>query len=67
MKRDVRGKFVSNWNSEIKQRVSVFLTSTAWRLLDEEARKCQISRSELIEGYARRLREETSQGESTRC
>ena len=55
MKRDAKGKFVRNWDSEIKQRVSVSLTSHAWRRLDEEARKRGISRSEVIEHFARSL------------
>ncbi|KAF3887395.1 MULTISPECIES: PAS domain S-box protein [Nostocales] len=53
MKRDASGKFVRNWGSETKQRVSVSLTSTAWRLLDEEARLRGLSRSETIERIAR--------------
>ncbi|WGV27133.1 PAS domain-containing protein [Halotia branconii] len=55
MKRDANGKFVNNWDLETKQRVSVSLTNTAWRSLDEEARKQGISRSELIERIARSL------------
>src|SRR4028119_2264222 len=55
MKRDTTGKFVSNWNSETKQRVSVSLTSTAWRSLDQEAQRRGISRSEIIERFARTL------------
>jgi PAS domain S-box-containing protein len=55
MKRDTTGKFVSNWNSEMKQRVSVCLTNTAWRSLDKEAHRRGISRSEVIERFARTL------------
>src|SRR5919202_2423246 len=55
MKRDATGKVVSNWNSETKQRVSVSLTNTAWRSLDQEAQKRGISRSEVIERFARTL------------
>ncbi|MEG4842194.1 PAS domain S-box protein [Microcoleus sp. B9-D4] len=55
MKRDATGKFVSNWNSETKQRVSVSLTNTAWRSLDKEAHRRGISRSEVIEDFARTL------------
>ncbi|MEG4506643.1 PAS domain S-box protein [Microcoleus sp. F6_B4] len=55
MKRDATGKFVSNWNSEMKQRVSVSLTNTAWRSLDKEAHRRGISRSEVIERFARTL------------
>src|SRR5919202_1883835 len=55
MKRDATGKFVSNWNCETKQRVSVSLTNTAWRSLDQEAHRRGISRSEVIERFARTL------------
>lgn len=58
MKRDAAGKFVNNWNSETKQRVSVSLTRTAWRSLDKEAQKRGISRSEVIEHFARSLEAE---------
>ncbi|GAA6619208.1 GAF domain-containing protein [Scytonema sp. NUACC26] len=61
MKRDASGKFVSNWDSESKQRVCVSLTSTAWRSLDEEARRQGISRSELIERVARSFGNERQQ------
>ncbi|BAT54341.1 PAS/PAC sensor hybrid histidine kinase [Nostoc sp. NIES-3756] len=63
MKRDTTGKFVSNWDLEKKQRFSVSLTDTAWRSLDEEAHKRGISRSELIEQFARSLgnQEDTAQ------
>ena len=60
MKRDATGKFVSNWNSETKQRVSVSLTNTAWRSLDKEAHRRGISRSEVIERFARTLEGEQS-------
>jgi PAS domain-containing protein len=55
MKRDGTGKFVRNWNSETKQRVSLALTNTAWRSLDREAHRQGISRSEVIERFARTL------------
>ncbi|MBD1812283.1 PAS domain S-box protein [Microcoleus vaginatus DQ-U2] len=55
MKRDATGKFLSNWNSEMKQRVSVSVTNTAWRSLDKEANRQGISRSEVIERFARTL------------
>jgi len=58
MKRDATGKFVSNWNSETKQRVSISLTNTAWRSLDKEAHRRGISRSEVIERFARSLESE---------
>lgn len=60
MKRDATGKFVSNWHSETKQRVSVSLTNTAWRSLDREAHRRGISRSEVIERFARTLECEQS-------
>ncbi|BAY32770.1 two-component hybrid sensor and regulator [Nostoc carneum NIES-2107] len=53
MKRDITGRFVSNWDSEKKQRFSISLTSTAWRSLDAEAHQQGISRSEVIEQVAR--------------
>lgn len=53
MKRGTKGKFVPNWDSETKKRVSITLTATAWRLLDREAQKLGISRSEVIEQVAR--------------
>ncbi|MGI0485841.1 PAS domain S-box protein [Pantanalinema rosaneae CENA516] len=46
---------MNNWKSETKQRVSVSLTRTAWRSLDQEAQKRGISRSEVIEQFARSL------------
>src|ERR671932_561645 len=58
MKRDATGKFVRNWNSETKQRVSVSLTNTAWRSLDQDAQRRGISRSEVIERFARTLESE---------
>ncbi|UNU22642.1 PAS domain S-box protein [Microcoleus vaginatus] len=58
MKRDATGKFVSNWDSEMKQRVSVSVTNTAWRSLDKEAHRQGISRSEVIERFARTLESE---------
>lgn len=58
MKRDATGKFVSNWKCETKQRVSVSLTNTAWRSLDREAHRRGISRSEVIERFARTLESE---------
>ncbi|OUL31675.1 histidine kinase [Nostoc sp. RF31YmG] len=64
MKRDAAGKFVSNWDSESKQRVSLSLTSTAWQLLDEEAQKRGISRSEVIEQVARCLGSEQNFNEN---
>src|SRR4028118_259147 len=60
MKRDATGKFVSNWHSETKQRVSVSLTETACRSLDQEAQRQGNSRSEVIERFARTLEGEQS-------
>jgi PAS domain S-box-containing protein len=53
MKRDAAGKFTNHWGSETKHRVSISLTGTAWQLLDEEAQKRGLSRSEVIEQFAR--------------
>ena len=64
MKRDATGKFVQNWDAETKQRISISLTCTAWRSLDKEAQKRGISRSEVIEHFARNLEAEHS-NEST--
>ncbi|OUL31640.1 PAS domain S-box protein [Nostoc sp. 106C] len=61
MKRDSTGKFVSNRDGETKQRFSMTLTATAWRLLDEEARKQGTSRSEVIEQFARHLAKKQQQ------
>ncbi|MDX2211844.1 MAG: ATP-binding protein [Oculatellaceae cyanobacterium bins.114] len=60
MKRDASGKFVNNWDLETKQRISVSLTSTAWRSLNETAQKHNMSRSEVIERLARGLESEPS-------
>lgn len=64
MKRDSRGKFVSNWDYGAKQRFSVTLTATAWQLLDQEAQKRGISRSEIIEQFARGLAQNQQQAVS---
>jgi PAS domain S-box-containing protein len=64
MKRDATGKFIQNWDSETKQRISISLTHTAWRSLDKEAQKRELSRSEVIEHFARSLETEHS-NEST--
>ena len=55
MKRDSAGKFTHNWDSESKQQVSVTLTATAWQRLEVEAQHRGISRSEVIEQFARSL------------
>jgi PAS domain S-box-containing protein len=55
MKRDANGKFVPSWEQETKQRVSLSLTPTAWRSLDQVAQHQGTSRSEVIEQFARRL------------
>mgnify|MGYP002777085149 CR=1 FL=1 len=63
MKRDAAGKFVNNWNAEIKHRVSISLTATAWRSLDQAAQQRGTSRSEVIEQFARRLETEATSDE----
>ncbi|MBD2233140.1 PAS domain S-box protein [Phormidium tenue] len=55
MKRNASGKFVNNWEQETKHRVSLSLTPTAWRSLDQAAQQRGISRSEVIEQFARSL------------
>lgn len=55
MKRDLTGRFTQNWSAEPKQGVSLSLTKTAWKLLDERSRLQNISKSELIEQFARSL------------
>jgi PAS domain S-box-containing protein len=55
MKRDRTGKFIRNWDSEPKQAVNLSLTPTAWQVLQQRAYKYGISRSELVERYARSL------------
>ncbi len=58
MKRDESGKFVNNWDRETKHRVSLSLTHTAWRSLDQAAQHQGTSRSEIIEQFARSLEAE---------
>ncbi|PZV09346.1 MAG: histidine kinase [Leptolyngbya sp.] len=53
MRRDESGKFVNNWGRETKHRVSLSLTRTAWRSLEQAAHQQGISRSEVIEQFAR--------------
>jgi PAS domain-containing protein len=55
MKRDASGKFVNSWDREIKHRVSLSLTHTAWRSLEQAAQQRGTSRSEVIEQFARSL------------
>ncbi|HEY9667472.1 MAG TPA: PAS domain S-box protein, partial [Coleofasciculaceae cyanobacterium] len=55
MKRDKTGKFIRAWDEEPKQAVKVSLTKTAWQILQQQARERGMSRSELIEHYARSL------------
>ncbi|MGJ5675579.1 MAG: ATP-binding protein [Nostochopsis sp.] len=55
MKRDKRGKFIKNWDCEPKQAVNLSLTKTAWQILKQQANNQNISRSELVERYARGL------------
>lgn len=60
MKRDPSGKFVPNWETETKQQVCITVTATAWRLLEEEAQRRGISRSEIVEHFARSLSDENN-------
>ncbi|MER3475675.1 MAG: hypothetical protein C4287_02675 [Leptolyngbya sp. ERB_1_2] len=61
MKRNQMGHPVHSWDEEAKQKVSLSLTATAWDSLDKYARKQGLSKSELIEHYARRLEDENHQ------
>jgi hypothetical protein len=68
MKRDKAGRFVPNWNQEAKQPVNLSLTQTAWQLLEQQAQQQGISRSELVERFARSsslLSTETAIGNET--
>ncbi|WP_414580836.1 PAS domain S-box protein [Scytonema sp. PCC 10023] len=60
MKRDRTGKFIHTWEKEPKQAVNLSLTKTAWQILKQEARERGISRSELVERYARTLQSDLS-------
>ncbi|MBD1909838.1 MULTISPECIES: PAS domain S-box protein [unclassified Leptolyngbya] len=60
MKRDTTGKFVPNWETETKQQVCITLTATAWRFLEEEAHRRGMSRSEVVENFARGLNDENN-------
>jgi PAS domain S-box-containing protein len=53
MKRDKAGKFTQAWDGESKHAVKLSLTSTAWQLLAQQAQALGISRSEMVERYAR--------------
>jgi len=55
MKRDPKGKFVYQWHTEPKQGVSLSFTKTAWQMLAAEAHQQGISKSELVERFARSL------------
>ncbi len=55
MKRDKTGKFIQMWEEEPKQAVKLSLTKTAWQILQQQACDRRMSRSELIEHYARSL------------
>ncbi|MEP0888565.1 MULTISPECIES: PAS domain S-box protein [unclassified Leptolyngbya] len=55
MRRDKTGRFIPNWTQEIKHAVNLSLTQTAWQLLEKQAQNQGISRSELIECFARSL------------
>lgn len=58
MKRDRTGKFINNWTLEAKQRVNLSLTQKAWCFLEEQASRNGISKSEVIERYARSFEQE---------
>ncbi|WP_035991789.1 PAS domain S-box protein [Leptolyngbya sp. KIOST-1] len=58
MTRDASGTFVNSWEREIKQRVSLSITPTAWRSLARLAQSQGTSRSEVIEQFARQLEAE---------
>lgn len=47
------GKFASDYQGEVKRLRSMRLTDTAWELLAEIAEKNQITRTEVIEIFAR--------------
>jgi PAS domain S-box-containing protein len=53
MKRDKTGRFTQSWNGESKQAAKLSLTNTAWQLLEQQSRERNVSRSELVERYAR--------------
>lgn len=55
MRRTTKGRFAVKWQGEPKQRVNLALTPTAWEALDRFAAQQGISRSELVERYAREL------------
>jgi PAS domain S-box-containing protein len=56
MKRSTTGRFLTNWDGESKKRVNLSLTETAWNALDEFAEASNLSKSEVIERYARSLK-----------
>ncbi|NMG06318.1 PAS domain S-box protein [Brasilonema sp. UFV-L1] len=60
MKRDRTGKFIHSWEKEPKQAVNLSVTKTAWQILKQQARERGISRSELVERYARSLQSDLS-------
>ncbi len=55
MKRDKTGKFTQAWDGESKQAAKLSLTNTAWQLLEQQSREMGVSRSELVERYARHV------------
>jgi len=57
MKRDSRGRFTQTWSQETKRSHRLSLTPEAWQLLEQRASQIGISRSELVEQYARSLQE----------
>ena len=61
MKRSTTGRFLTNWDGESKKRVNLSLTETAWNALDEFAEASNLSKSEVIERYARSLKPDNCQ------
>jgi PAS domain S-box-containing protein len=59
MKRNQSGQFINSWDEEAKQKVSLSLTATAWDILDKRAREQGLSKSELVERFARSLEDES--------
>jgi PAS domain S-box-containing protein len=55
------GKFLANWEGEPKKRVNLSLTETAWDKLNDYATSQNLSKSEVIELYARSLHPEAEQ------
>ncbi|HEY9735994.1 MAG TPA: ATP-binding protein [Trichocoleus sp.] len=65
MNRNGSGQFAPNWDGELKQAVKLSLTQTAWQTLKTHAQASGISRSELVERYARSLLRETAHSQAS--